>query len=169
MHDGGSLSKVGAQAHAVRVANANAGRYNVVHHAGEFVNGVDNDWAAGGEAAAHHLEIGDGAGAVVGPDHVIEVAEDAIHIQAVRLDRAVRKEVQAQVSIVGIDGGVIQIFDGGLDGNAGHAALLVRACQRGELLGDLLQALGLGGLYGLIGINGWEPDVQDGAVMGNGC
>ena len=54
-------------------------------------------------------------------------------------------------------------------GDAGHAAFLVRACQRGELLGDLLQALGLGGLYVLIGVYGREPYVQDGAVMGNGC
>ena len=97
------------------------------------------------------------------------MAEDAIHIQAVRLDRAVGEEVQAQVSIVGIDGGVIQILDGGLNGNAGHAALLVRACPRGELLGNLFQALGLGSLYVLIGVYGREPYVQDGAVMGNGC
>ena len=169
MHDGGALSQVGAQAHAVCVTNADAGRHNVVHHAGELVHGVNNDRAAGGQAAAHHLEIGHGARTVVGPDHIIEEAEDTVHIQTVWLDCAVGQEVQAQVSIVGIDGGVIQILDGGLNGNAGYATLLVRACQRGELLGDLLQALGFGGLYVLIGVYGREPYVQDGAVMGDGC
>ena len=158
-----------AQANAVGVTNAHAGRDDVVHHAWELIDGVDHDRAAGGEAAADHLEIGNRAGAVVGPHHVGKLAEDAIDIQAVRLDCAVGKQVEAQVGVVRIGRGFVQILDGGFHSDAGHAALFIRTNEFGELLRSLLQALGAAGIYRGIEVDCWKPDVQDGAVVGNGC
>ena len=166
VHDGGALSEVGAQAHAVRVADAHAGWHDVVDHAREFVDGEDDHRATGGEAAADHLEVGDGAGTVIGPHDVGEQAEDAIHVEAVWLDRAVRKQVEAQVRVVGVHRSLVQVLDGRLHGDAGDATLLIRADEGSELLRGLLQAGGAGRVHRLIRIHSREPNVEDGAVVG---
>ncbi|SLD81395.1 Uncharacterised protein [Mycobacteroides abscessus subsp. massiliense] len=57
---------------------------------------------------AHRLESLDRAGAEVRPDHVGEHAEQSIHAGAVWLDQTVREQMQAQVSVIGIDGLVFQ-------------------------------------------------------------
>ena len=100
MHDRGALSEVSTEADAVGVANADAVRHDIVHHARELVHRVDGNRAAGGQAAADHLEVGNRARAVVGPYNVGQQTEDAVHVQAVRLDRAVGEEVEAQVCVV---------------------------------------------------------------------
>lgn len=50
VHDGRALGQVGAEADAVGVTDAHAGRYDVVDHAGELIHGENDDGALRREA-----------------------------------------------------------------------------------------------------------------------
>src|SRR5690625_3294893 len=125
VHNGGAFCQVCTQAHAVCVTDANAGRNDVVHHAWELVHGEHRNWAAGCQAAAHHLEVCDCTWTVVGPDNVSQVAEDAVHVESVGLDCTVGKKVQTQISVICVDWRSVEVRNGSLNCDASYTALFV--------------------------------------------
>lgn len=75
----------------------------------ELIHAVNHDVAALTQARTRHFKTFDGGWAEVGPYDVGELAEDAIQIDAVGLDQAVREEVKAQVSISGVRRGGVEV------------------------------------------------------------
>lgn len=63
VHDGGAFGQVRAQSHAVGVADAHAGRHDVVDHAGELVNrqhvhiDVRCQHGSGLSGGGHHVKL----------------------------------------------------------------------------------------------------------------
>ena len=109
VHDGGAVGEVRAEADPVGVGDPDAGGDDVVDHPRELVHAVDGDGAAPAQPGAGQLEVLDGGGAEVGPDDVGELAEDAVEVDAVRLDQAVREQVQAQVGVGGVGRRLVEV------------------------------------------------------------
>ena len=131
VHDGGAFGQVRAQSHAVGVADAHAGRHDVVDHAGELVNrqhvhiDVRRQHGSGLSGGGHHVklaqsEIVDGERTVVGPHHVVELGEDAVEIQRVRLGQTHAQQVQTQIGVGGVLDRLVQLGHGE-HGHAAHA------------------------------------------------
>src|ERR1043165_3550909 len=92
VHHRGAFREVRAQAHAVGVGDAHARRDDVVGHARELVDArhlrLD---AARLQARTHRVELVGIEGALAGPHHVVEQAEDAVEVEAVGSDLARRE------------------------------------------------------------------------------
>src|SRR5699024_7821155 len=87
------------------------------------------------QAAAHHLEVCDCTWTVVGPDNVSQVAEDAVHVESVGLDRTVGKKVQTQVSVICVDWRSVEVRNGSLNCDASYTALFVGANKAANCCG----------------------------------
>lgn len=98
VHDRGAFGEVGTQTDAVGVGNAHTGGNDVVNHPRELVHAEDHNVAALAQARAGQFEAVNRGGAEVGPHNVGQLAEDTVQVDAVRLDQAVREEVQTQVA-----------------------------------------------------------------------
>ena len=133
VHDGGALGQVGAEPHPVGVGDPHAAGRHVVEHAGELVERVHQQggagrrgprtWAAGSSSTATgpscvHATVG-------------QVAEDPVEVDGVGRDEAVGEQVQAEVDVVGVERGRLQVGDGGGDGAHVDAAHLVAARRPG--------------------------------------
>src|SRR3954447_26661454 len=99
VHDRRPGGEVGAEPDPVGVGDAYAARHHVVGHPGELVHAEDLDRAGLAQAQPRALEPLDLAGAVVGPHHVVEDCEDAVEVDGVGLDQAVREQVQPQIAV----------------------------------------------------------------------
>ena len=108
VHDRRARGQVRAQSHPVGVGDAHAGGHHVVDHPRELVDAVDGHRTAPAQPGPDRLEALDGARAVVGPHHVGEHPEEAVGVQAVRGDQAMREQVQPQIRVVGVGGLVLQ-------------------------------------------------------------
>ena len=108
-----------------------AGRHDVVDHAGELVNrqhvhiDVRRQHGSGLSGGGHHVklaqsEIVDGERTVVGPHHVVELGEDAVEIQRVRLGQTHAQQVQTQIGVGGVLDRLVQLGHGE-HGHAAHA------------------------------------------------
>ena len=161
VHDGGAFGEVGTEADAVGVGDPDAGGHHVVHHARELVDAEDGDGAAPAQLGAGQFEAFHGGGAEVGPHDVGELAEDAVQVDGVGPDQAVREQVQAKVGVGGVRRGLVEV-----DLDEDHlllgAAVRVRAAG-----GDVSQGL-VGVLHGaqVFGRDAQgrrrEPDIQHG-------
>ena len=89
VHHGGADGQVRAEADPVGVGDPHAAGHHVVDHAGELVHAVDGRPGRGAQPQPGRLEALDRAGAVVRPHDVGQQAEDAVEVEAVRLDQAV--------------------------------------------------------------------------------
>ncbi len=112
MHDGGTFGKVGAQTHAVGIADTHAGRHHIVDHARELVDrqhvhvGLRQARSAL-VGSGHHIELAqseilDRERSIVGPHHIVEGRENAVQVQCVRLGQTHAQQVQTQVGVGGI-------------------------------------------------------------------
>ena len=71
------------------------------------------DEAAGAEGGAHVFEIVGEAGAFIGPDGNGEAFDCVVHVDGGGFDESVGEEVEPQVDVVGVGGGVGEVCDGG--------------------------------------------------------
>ena len=112
MHDGGTFGKVGAQTHAVGIADTHAGRHHIVDHARELVDrqhvhvGLRQARSAL-VGSGHHIELAqseilDRERSIVGPHHIVEGRENAVQVQCVRLGQTHAQQVQTQVGVGGV-------------------------------------------------------------------
>jgi hypothetical protein len=107
VHHGGAGCEVGAETDPVGVGDAHARRHHVVDHAGELVEPVDGQVPAGGPLrGAQFVDLVGRARPGRRPRDVGQDAEDAVHVGLVRLDDAVREQVQPQVRVEGVGGRV---------------------------------------------------------------
>ena len=144
-----------AQAQTVTVANAHAGGNHVIHQARELINVAHAQVTQLAQTNRKLLELGGKHRAVVGPRHVCESAEQAVQVQLVRANQGVGEQVQTQVGIHGIFGGLIQVDGGGAHLGAG--------VTRRVLSDQVLQLVRDGQVGGLGEGGSGEPSIQDGA------
>ena len=115
VHHRRALGEVRAEAHAVGVGDAHAGRHDVVGHARELVDAEDLQRLAGGaEAHARPRRARPGR---PGPRLVQatfgSTPKTPSRLSAVRRDEPVREQVQAQVGVVGVGGRRVEVVDHG--------------------------------------------------------
>ena len=173
MHHGGAFGEVSAEANAVSITDAHSRGHHVIHHAGELIDGVHGDWATLSlQASAGELKAFHCAGAVVGPHHVAEQSEHAIQVAAVWLEQAAGDQVEAEVRVIGIGGGSIQIRDHCADGHAAHATDLIGTHQVSGFRADL-GGINLSGARVLAGgireLEVGEPSIEDNVLLGQRC
>ncbi|MNN41295.1 hypothetical protein D3C81_1554060 [compost metagenome] len=145
MHDGGAFADVGAQAYTGAVGNTHTGRHNVVSHLRELVDREHFQQLA--LEARFQLLLGQFCqvdGALAGPGDVRQQRENAGQAQAMRLDQAVREQVQLQIGFRGRTQG--RVF-GQYGGDQRLVAFGQTGQQRGLSAIDTLE--GLGQLCGL--------------------
>ena len=83
----------------------------------------------GGQLSASGRKSSDGAGAKVSPHHVGRADGDTLKAEdAIGQNQSVGEEVQPQVGVDGVDGGVVKRGDGGGD----EAAEVARASSWGD-------------------------------------
>ena len=130
MHDGGTFGKVGAQTHAVGIADTHAGRHHIVDHARELVDrqhvhvGLRQARSAL-VGSGHHIELAqseilDRERSIVGPHHIVEGRENTVQVQCVRLGQTHAQQVQTQIGVGGVLDRLVQLGHGE-HGHAAHA------------------------------------------------
>ena len=86
------------------------------------------------------LEVVRQAWPLVGPRHDVEQLVEALGVELVRLDQAVREQMQAQVGIVRVDSRLGQILNGRAHCHLLHAAILVQNHLTKQLWGQISSA-----------------------------
>ena len=168
MHHRGARCEVRAETHPVSVGDPHSGGHHVVDHPRELVHAEDRHRAPAAQPQAHLLETLDATRPVVGPHHIAQGAEHPIEVAAVRLDQAVRDQVQPQVGVAGV-GRLIGERRHGADGHHLDVAVGIGAGQRGEFVGYVVGGQP-GGARRAVGaeLRRGEPGVQNRAVAGDG-
>lgn len=112
VHDGRSRCQVGAESDPRPVRDADAGRDDVVEHGRELVHRLDRERrlvVEGRDAVAFGGIRQHRPGAR--PGHVREEPEDAVEVDAVGRDLAVRQQVQSQPGVLGARRRLRQVLD----------------------------------------------------------
>jgi len=95
VHDRGALGQVGTKSDPVGVGDADPAGHYVVGHPGELVDAEDLNRARVAQPHPGVLEVVDGAGTHIGPNHVVEHPEEAVKVDGVGPHEAMREQVQA--------------------------------------------------------------------------